>query len=138
MRNKYLYFLLLICAGIALFGFTGAKKLFKSPSPPIVHELTIMKINNQWKVVHTADKTKTRVKAKRGEKIVWKAQGSDVYFQFMDYKLFDDYTRVLKDGKKISLVIGKKAKADTNRYAVFVAKDMVFATGDSPPEIVIE
>ena len=56
----------------------------------------------------------------------------------MDTNLFGYYTRKLKKGQKLTLVIGNKAKKGANRYAVFCADGLEFAEGDSPPEIIVE
>lgn len=129
-------FLLVMFAGF--FGRMNNRSL-ANPLPQIKeHRISIKKIHNKWKTVDALDNSKTRVVAKRGEKIVWTAEGSDLYFQFMDDKLFGDYTKVLKNGKQLVLVIGKNARKGSNRYAVFCLSDKEFATGNSPPEIVVE
>lgn len=100
--------------------------------------LLVKKINGTWKVVDAADSSKTSVKAKRGYKITWTAEGTDVYFQFMDDKLVGKFKNALKDGKSISLNIGPNAKTGDNSYAVFCTADMEFAEGNSPPVIIVE
>ncbi len=107
-------------------------------SPAKEHKLLVKKIKNQWKVVLESDTNSTQVRGKRGDKIVWTAEGTDAYFQFMDTKLFGDYTRHLKSGQKLILVIGANAKTGINEYAVFCYTDKQYATGDSPPKIIIE
>ena len=98
------------------------------------HQLTIKKIGNEWKVVLSDDPTK-KVHAKKKEKITWRAEGSDVYFEFMSEGLFGKYKDKLKDGKKLTLSITENAKHGINQYSVFCSADMDFAAGDSPPEI---
>ncbi len=117
---------------------SGEANPANQPSQVKEHKLSIQKVKNKWKVVDEMDTTKTMVKAKRGERIVWIAKGSDVYFQFMDQKLFGDYTRSLKNGQRLVLTIGSQAKGGPNRYAVFCMADKAFATGESPPVIIIE
>lgn len=107
-------------------------------NPPAEHNLQVRKVRNKWKVVESQDSTKTTVRAKKGEKIIWEAVGSDVYFQFMDDKLFGNYTRVLKDGHKLVLSVGNNAKTGVNHYAVFCIADLEYATGDSPPVIIVD
>ncbi len=102
------------------------------------HQVTIKKINNEWRVVDSEDNSKSVVRSKRGEQIIWTAEGSDVYFQFMDEKLVGNYTRTLKDGQKLVLNVGNGAKSGSNPYAVFCIKDKEFARGQSPPAIIIE
>ncbi|MEX0736051.1 MAG: hypothetical protein WD182_01320 [Bacteroidota bacterium] len=99
------------------------------------HDISILKIKNRWKVVSATGDT---VKAKRGEQIVWTAVGSDMYFQFMDDKLFGGFTRKLKAGQKLNLPVATGARRGVNAYAVFCLADKEFATGDSPPIIIIE
>jgi hypothetical protein len=106
-------------------------------SPKAV-EISITKVNKKWKAVESSDHTKIDIKAKRGQKIIWTAEGSDLYFQFMDENLVGNYTRTLKDGKKLTLVIGPNAKKGVNYYAVFCLSDSTYAEGGSPPKITIE
>jgi hypothetical protein len=106
--------------------------------PPAEHNLSIMKVQNQWKVVLAQDTTVTTVRAKKGDKIIWTAKGSDVYFQFMDDKIFGKFTKVLKDGETLMLPVAATAKTGPNPYAVFCIADLEFATGDSPPVIIVE
>jgi hypothetical protein len=107
-------------------------------NPPQDVEISIKKVKKKWKVVDATDSTNTNIKGKRGQKIVWKAEGSDVYFQFMDDKLVGNYTRRLKDGQKLTLVIGPNAKKGVNYYAVFCLSDSTYAVGGSPPKLTIE
>ncbi|MBM4169975.1 MAG: hypothetical protein FJ215_12595 [Ignavibacteria bacterium] len=107
------------------------------PPPPVTHELEIKKINNRWKVVIQGTTT-TTVKAKRGERIVWTAKGTDAYFQFIDTTLFGGFTKSVKAGQKLNLPIGKFAKLGTNVYSVFCYAEKEYAEGDSPPKIIIE
>jgi hypothetical protein len=102
------------------------------------HHLSITKVHNKWKVVDSVDTSRTAVSAKRGERIVWEADGSDVYFQFMDDKLFGDYTRSLKANQRLVMVVGNGARSGEHPYAVFCVADNEYATGDSPPKIIIE
>lgn len=102
------------------------------------HELLVKKVRNEWKVVSSQDETKTQIRAKRGDRISIQAEGSDIYFQFMDSKLFGDYTRVLKKGQQVVLNISRLAKVGSHRYAAFCLEDKVFATGESPPVIIVE
>ncbi|MCZ6639757.1 MAG: hypothetical protein O6830_07315 [Candidatus Dadabacteria bacterium] len=99
------------------------------------HQLTIKKNGDEWKVVSSDDPTKTKVKAKKKEKITWRAEGSDVYFEFMTEGLFGKYKDKLKDGKRLTLMITEDADLGIHRYSVFCLADLEFAKGDSPPEI---
>ncbi len=106
-------------------------------TPPTTHKLTVKKINNQWKVV-VSGTTTTEVKAKPGDKIEWTAEGSDMYFQFLDTNLFGGFTKVVKNGKTLTLSVGNAAKRGVNYYAVFCTASNEYATGGSPPKIIIE
>ncbi len=106
--------------------------------PIIEHQLTIKKVHNKWKVIVGQDTLRTRITVKRGEKITWTAEGTDAYFQFTGYKLFGNYTRALKDGKKLTLMVGSEAPKGIHYYAVFCTADNKYAEGESPPRIVVE
>ena len=117
-------------------------------SPPSkTYNLTIMKIGNIWKVVHSDDHKKTKVEAKKNETITWTVEGSNAYLQFPE-KLFNPvgkedslsngYTKFLKSGKKLKLKVRDDAAPGTYEYAVFITADGVFAQGDSPPRIIIQ
>ncbi len=121
---------------------------FVPPSPPAKDvDLKIVKVEGVWKVVDASDSTKTMVKVKKKDTIIWTAEGTDTYFQF-PAKLFnavgkadslaDGYTKFLKDGKKLKLKVKDDALAGTYDYAVFCTADGEFAQGESPPKIVIE
>ncbi len=106
--------------------------------PPPVHYLTIVKINNKWLVVQEGDTLSGPVTVRRGEKVVWNSDSSDVFFQFLDTRLFGGFTRKLKAGHKLTLVVGSAARLGVHYYAVFVLKDQVFAEGGSPPSVTVE
>jgi hypothetical protein len=126
--------------------FAGYLILLAQPAPK-KYELVIMKVDNDWKVVDATDYSKTKVKVKKKDTIVWTLKGTDASLQFPD-KLFNavdpedslhnGYTKFLKDGKKLKLKVRDDALSGTYEYAVFCIKDGVFARGDSPPKIVIE
>lgn len=122
------------------FLFSGEfSSLWGLVQPPVKeHQLTIKKVRNKWKVIVGQDTLRTRITAKRGEKITWVAEGTDAYFQFMGNKLFGNYTRTLKDGKKLTLVVGNNARKGIHYYAVFCTADMEYAEGESPPQIGVE
>lgn len=103
-----------------------------------IHYLSIKKIGKEWKVVDAADNKKTEVKAKKGERIAWKSEGTEVFFQFMDDRLFKKYNEKSKKGKELVLKINGKAAKKTYTYAVFCLEDSTFATGGSPPKIIVD
>ena len=143
MKNK----LLVLISGVILSAVVTGYLVLPVKPEPKNYDLVIVKVKDEWKVVDASDHSKTGVKVKRKDTIVWVAQGTDAYMQFPD-KLFDavdpgdslknGYTKFLKDGKKLKLRIKDDAPAGTYEYAVFCTADGVFATGDSPPKIIIE
>jgi|GEM_PF-2344020 len=141
--EKFLWFVMIpiFILGVSMTGDEGTLREgpeLTPPPPPATHELEIKKVNNKWKVVLKSDSTKTTVHAKRGDKIVWTAVGTDAYFQFMDEYLVGKFTDFARAGTTKPLNIGNKAKDSINVYAVFCLTDKVFATGESPPMIIIE
>lgn len=121
---------------------------FAPPSPQAKkYDLKVIKIEGVWKVVQASDSSKTEVKVKKKDTIVWIVQGTDTYFQF-PAKLFDPveasdslvegYTKFIRDGKKLKLKVKDDAPAGIYTYAVFCTADGVFAKGESPPIIIIE
>jgi hypothetical protein len=133
----------------------STKNAIAGQEPPEVN-LTIKKIDGEWKVVN--DSSQTKVKAKKGAKISWTAEGTDVYFQFMEGKLLAKVkdkdkarnseeaaslpeiysTNRVSAGQSQSFIIRASIKRGDYPYAVFCMADSVFATGDSPPKIIIE
>ena len=138
MNQKTGWTIFVVGVLLMLFAITLEPNLLEAEPPqnsPKEHKLLIKKIKNKWKVVDASDTTRTKIYAKRGEKITWTAVGTDAYFQFMGIKLFGNYTKSLKAGQKLTLVIGNKARLGIHQYAVFCLPDKEFAEGDSPPEL---
>ncbi len=140
MKRKHIVLIAAIAVMISAAGFSsGSRKLNSEilPMAPKDHQLTIKKISGEWKVVLTQDPTK-KVKAKRKDKITWNVEGTDVFFQFMDEGLFGTFKTHGKKNKKVTLTIKDNTAFGTYGYAVFCLEDSTFATGNSPPEIIIE
>ena len=116
-------------------------------TPANKYKLKVIKIDGEWKVVDASDYSKTHVKVKQNDTIVWTVAGTNTYFQF-PAKLFNPvgiadsliggYTKFVRDGKKLKLKVKDDAPAGIYEYAVFCTADGVFAIGESPPNIVIE
>jgi hypothetical protein len=138
MQKYQMRYVSLIVALVFIVGIIWSSTSLLGQGPPKAVEISITKVKKKWKVVDSTDSTKTDIKGKRGQKIVWTANGSDVYFQFLDENLVGNYTRRLKDGQKLTLVIGPNAKKGVNYYAVFCLSDSTYAEGGSPPKITIE
>ncbi len=98
--------------------------------------LSIKKVGNVWRVVLTGT-TETEVHAVEGQKIIFHAEGSDVYLQFDNDKLFGGHTRTIKNGKTLTLGVGQVEKG-VYVYAAFCTTPGVFAQGGSPPKIIID
>ncbi len=137
MKTKQILLTAAIILVISVAGFLGASHKSNAESLPMLkkHDLVIKKIDGEWKVVHAQDHAKKTVKAKKRDKITWKAEGTDVYFQFMDEQLFG---RSKDHGKNLTLTVTDNARRGSHFYAVFCLADCTFATGNSPPEIIIE
>lgn len=140
MKNKRVALLAAITALILLASVTIETRGLLAGEPqkaPKEHPLDIKKIKDKWKVVHP-DSTSKPVKASKGEKIVWTAVGSAVYFQFGDSTVFGTYYAVIKAGDTLTLTVQPTAEPGSYPYAAFSLTGKKFATGDSPPIIIIE
>lgn len=144
MKNKLT---ILIGSSLILMVLLGLYALPSSP-PAKEYDLKIVKIEGVWRVVDASDYTKTEVKVKKNDKIIWLLEGTDAYFQF-PAKLFNPvdpgdslggggYTKFVKDGKRLKLKVKDNAPAGTYEYAVFCTANGEFAEGESPPKIVVE
>ena len=143
MKVKLTLFVIGFCLITLSAGFLSPA--FSPPSQS--YNLTIIKVGDVWKVVHSDNHKKTEVKVKRNDTIIWTVEGSNAYLQFPE-KLFNPagkedslsngYTKFLKNGKKLKLKVKDDAAPGTYEYAVFITADGVFARGDSPPRIIIE
>ncbi len=98
--------------------------------------LSVKKVGQVWKVVQTGT-TNTDVRAKKGQKIIFSAEGTDVYFQFGETGLFGGHTKYLQNGKTLNLVVGNVANG-TYVYAAFCLGPKEYAEGGSPPKIIVD
>ena len=140
MKKRHILIITLFAFVISVVSFAGKSHRFdekNSTMAPKDHQVTIKKIDGEWKVILTQD-YKKKVKAKKKDKITWKVEGTDVFFQFMDKKLFGVPKTHGKKGEKVTLTISDSVSVGTYKYAVFCLQDSTFATGNSPPEIIIE
>jgi hypothetical protein len=78
------------------------------------------------------------VTTKKGEAVVWMALGSDVFLQFPDTTLFGTDNATITEGKKLRLQVLPTAKSGRYTYSIFCLTDKAYATGDSPPVIIVE
>ncbi|MEX1140139.1 MAG: hypothetical protein WEB33_13625 [Bacteroidota bacterium] len=125
--------LCLVTTSFFLAGFTGGPQ---PPQTPKDVNLSIKKVGNVWRVV-LAETTSSNVRVVKGQKIIFHAEGSDVYLQFDNDQLFGGNTRTIKNGNKLTLGVGNVAKG-VYTYAAFCTTPMVFAEGDSPPKIIVD
>ena len=123
-----------IILGMLVFGFlykpqTSSAQVIQAG--PKNHSRKIDKRNGRWKIDST--------RAKKRDYVTFHADGSDMYFQFMDKKLFGHYKYQCLNGDSLRLPIKNTAVPGKEyRYAVFVLKEKVYAEGDSPPVIIVE
>ncbi len=133
-------FTLFLVPALVLF-FIGATIPSDPPETPQglpTINLTIKKVGNTWKVVDSRTDT-TKGRAKRNQKIIFTAVGTDAYLQFDDMKLFGGYTYHLKDGQPSPpMVVKNNAPQGTYTYAAFCYGPKVYAEGDSPPKIIVD
>jgi len=143
MRHK------LIFLTTGLFLFFVVSGLYNIPQNPAAqtYELEVVNVDGVWKVVYAADHSKTGVRAKKNDVIVWTVTGTDASFQFPEGlllpvtnndKLKDNSTILVRDGKKLKLKINNTAEPGIYEYAIFCIVDGVFAIENSPPKIIIE
>lgn len=98
--------------------------------------LSVKKIGNVWKVV-VAGTTTTEVHVVKGQRVIFTAEGSDLYFQFDNTNLFGGHTKFLKNGQKLTLGVGAVAKG-IYVYSVFCDGPKAYAEGGSPPKIIVD
>lgn len=130
-------------AAVLLFtlGFSDDKSTNTVPDSDmqsVLYELVVKQIDDEWRVVHPDDDTKSDITVKRGDRVRWTIEGSDASFQFMDEKLTGRSTRTVRDGRQLNLAIGAEAAHGINPYSVFMHADLEFARGQSPPRIIVE
>ena len=132
----------LVCTAFLLTGVaaipSSTRAVDQTQKPKKDHPFQIKKQKGEWKVVDETDSTNTVIRATKGDMVTWKPIGSDVVFQFPDTTLFGTYGAEAKAGKKVSLEVRPDAKPGRYVYSVFCLKDGKFATGNSPPVIIID
>ncbi len=99
--------------------------------------LVVKLINNEWRVVFEDDYSKSDVTLRRGDRIRWKVEGSDVSFQFPDTRIFGDGIRVVRAGNSMVMAVSANSPTGNFPYAVFVHESMTYARGQSPPRIIV-
>lgn len=101
-------------------------------------KFSVGKMQKTWRVYENKNHGNHVIKASVGDTITWSAVGTKLVFQFPDTTLFGKDNATVQDGQSLSLVVLKSAKKGRHVYAVFCTKGGVFASGDSPPVIIIQ
>lgn len=102
------------------------------------HRFRVGKLNNAWKVYDSKNSKNRTIVAKRGDKVIWSAVGSDIFLSFPDAGIFGTTEASAADGKDLTLTVSSKAKPGKYTYSIFCGKEKKYATGDSPPVIIIQ
>lgn len=102
-----------------------------------LHELVVKVIDDEWRVVHKNDESKSTITVKKNDRVSWTAEGSDISLQF-DESLFGGSSFTIKNGKSKMRPVAPGAKAGEYIYAVFIHSAQVFARGESPPIIIVD
>ena len=102
------------------------------------HRFKIGKLNKKWKVFDSANSNNRVITASAGETVIWSAAGSDAFFQFPDETIFGTADATVADGEELTLTVSANVKPGRYTYSIFCAADNQFATGDSPPVIIIK
>lgn len=103
----------------------------------VEYRLVVKVIDNEWRVVFEDDNSRSDVTLRRGDRIRWTVEGSDVSFQFPDSRIFGEGIKVVKAGTPMVLAISANSPGGTFPYAVFVHQAMTYARGQSPPRIIV-
>lgn len=75
---------------------------------------------------------------KRGDRVTWKAEQSDLIMFFPDEKLFGKREAKTKCGGKITLKVSEDIRPGRYPYAVYTEKTNDFAEGGSMPVMIIK
>jgi hypothetical protein len=121
---------------IFLLMLTGIGQGQQNPPAPKDVNVSITLVGKVWKVVLTGTTT-TAVHVVKGQRVIFHAEGSDVYIQFDNDQLFGGHYRTIKSGKTLTLGVGNVVKG-IYVYSAFCEGPKVFAEGDSPPKIIVD
>ena len=140
MKNRLI--MVLCAAAVLVTGFVNeAPDLAAGPQQqrtPAVHRFKVGKLNGKWKVYDQKNSNNRMIVANRGDNVVWSAAGSDAFIQFPDAAIFGLADTSVASGKAITLTVSPNAKPGRYAYSIFCLKDRQYATGDSPPIIIIK
>jgi len=139
MNVKRVVLLVAVIVAVLLAGIatqTGTVFAGGPQNGPKKHLVHVKTHHNKKKIVHE-DGTTGAIEALKGEIVTWKAEGSDVYFQFPDTSIFGIHYAFVKDSNELTLTVQPSAVPGTYPYAAFCIQDSSYAQGDSPPVIII-
>jgi len=140
MKNRLM--MVLFAAAVLVTGMvTETPDLAAGPqqqTTPAVHRFRIGKLNGKWKVYDEKNSNTRMIIANRGDKVVWSTIGSEAFIQFPDAAIFGLTETSIASGKAITLTVSPNAKPGRYAYSIFCLKDKQYATGDSPPIIIIK
>ena len=105
---------------------------------PEHHKFSVGKMDKTWRVYEDKNHGNHVIKASVGDTVTWTASGTNLVFQFPEKTLFGTDNATIQDGKSLTLVVQPSAKKGRHIYAVFCTKGGVYASGDSPPVIIIQ
>jgi hypothetical protein len=103
----------------------------------VEYTLVVKLINDEWRVVYEDDYSKSDVTLRRGDRIRWVVEGSDVSFQFPDIRIFGEGTKVVRAGNSLVMAVSANSPFGDFPYSVFVHESMNYARGQSPPRIIV-
>ncbi len=130
-----------IAAVMVLCGFLAESSAISAGEPQTSaseHRFRVGKLNNRWKVYDSKNPQNRVIVAKKGDKVVWSATGSGIFINFTDETLFGTDEASAAEGQEVALTVSPNAKPGRYTYSIFCAKEGKFATGDSPPVIIIQ
>ncbi len=101
------------------------------------YTLVVKLIDNEWRVVYENDYSRSDVTVRKGDRIRWVVEGSDVSFQFPDVRIFGDGIKMVRAGNSLVMAVSANSPTGNFPYAVFVHESMTYARGQSPPRILV-
>ncbi len=105
----------------------------------VTYEMVITKSSGDtWEILNTQDSTSSDISVKPGDTVQWKANGTNVFFQFSSSKIFGKSSYNLSDGKSLTLTVSNSAPAGKYTYSAFCAAVSQFVNPDAPPVIIVQ
>lgn len=101
------------------------------------YRVSVKLINEEWRVVLSDNESQSDVTLRRGDRIRWRVEGSDVTFSFPETEIFGLKTRTVKRGNRLTLPIMNDSPLGEFPYEVYIHDADTYARGQSPPRIII-